>query len=261
MENTTPTNYQKIIDEALTTRNDFLAIAAHELRTPLTVLQGFAQMLSVVSANREWSNKERHYLLMVLNKARELGNLANALTDLHQIASGHLRLDRSVVCFPSLVKQMIGEMSAMHSSHVIMYASPCDSLWIEGDAVRMTHAIFHILDNAIKYSPSGGIIFVSVETMNDLLFFTVKDAGIGIPRDSIPFVFDEFYRAPNVGSTMTGISGMGLGLYVAREIIHRHGGAIVAHSEGVNMGTTLSITLPYLENYIESLPKTPVTNS
>ena len=112
---------------------------------------------------------------------------------------------------------------------------------VNGDAMRLEQVLENLVQNAIKYSPSGGRVKVCIEQQNDKACLWVTDEGIGIPDGAVPHLFERFYRAPNVDPQQ--ITGMGIGLYVVKEIVQRHGGTIMVEStEGV--GSTFRICLP-----------------
>jgi signal transduction histidine kinase len=112
---------------------------------------------------------------------------------------------------------------------------------VNGDAMRLEQVLENLVQNAIKYSPSGGRIQVRIEPQSDTAKLCVSDEGIGIPQTAIPQVFDRFYRAPNVDPQR--ITGMGIGLYVVKEIVTLHGGTVGVES-GEGKGTTFTVTLP-----------------
>ena len=127
-------------------------------------------------------------------------------------------------------------------SYEIIRDYPVNSIWVEIDTDKMTQVIDNILNNAIKYSPDGGKITVSMKTTDTQLIVSISDQGLGIPKKDLPLIFDRFYRVDKARSRAQG--GTGLGLSIAKEIVKQHNGFIWAKSE-YGKGSTFTIVLPY----------------
>ncbi|MBC8160077.1 MAG: PAS domain-containing protein [Roseiflexaceae bacterium] len=227
---------------ALQARDHFLSIAAHELRTPLTVLLGQAQ-LALRRAQRQGTldQRDQHGLEVVIDQARHLNILIGDMLDVSRLESGQLRIAREPVDIVALATQSIAETHATAAAHTLRLEAPSEPLLLQGDALRLGQVLQNLLSNAVKYSPNGGEVLVTVESHNQSVQISVRDQGIGIPTDMLPHLFQRFSRTPNTGGAP--IEGIGIGLYVVREIVRLHGGTItVASTEGI--GSTFTIDLP-----------------
>ncbi|MBK9713397.1 MAG: PAS domain S-box protein [Kouleothrix sp.] len=229
--------------DAIRLRDQFLSIASHELKTPLTSLFGNAQMLQR-RASREGDFDERHLraLNVIADQAGRLNKMIAALLDISRIQMGQLSIERAPVDLAALADRVVSEVQPLLEDHAIDCQAAA-GLQIEGDELRLEQVLQNLIQNAIKYSPAGGTIRVRAERCGDQACLSVADQGIGIPADALPNLFQRFYRAANVDEQH--ISGMGVGLYVVREIVTLHGGQVaVASEEG--QGSTFTIRLPLL---------------
>lgn len=229
-------------EAAVKLRDGFFSVAAHELKTPLTSLFGNLQLLDR-RATREGflSQRDRRTLDVVVAQTRRLQRMIEALLDVTRMEAGQLRLDLTRLDLGELVQQVIAEVQPTLTQHTIAWKAPPDPLMIEGDALRLEQVIQNLLQNAVKYSPEGGPVEVELTRCGDQACLAVTDHGIGIPQDELPMLFSRFYRAANVSAQH--ISGMGIGLYVVKEIVALHGGSAEVASEE-NRGSTFRICLP-----------------
>lgn len=229
--------------EALTDlRDSFLAIAAHELRTPLTSLIGQAQLLRRRLYENEHSDpRHSRSAEVVAAQAQRLNRLISNLFDLSYLDAKQLIVSQQPVGLTALVDQVVAELTPTLSRHTIMchhHGSPAAVL---GDTLRLEQVIYNLINNAVKYSPAGGPIHVSLDHSDGAVCLRVRDNGIGIPAPAISQLFQRFYRAPNAMDHQ--IVGMGVGLYLVREILARHGGTVEVESvEG--QGSEFTARLP-----------------
>jgi signal transduction histidine kinase len=226
---------------ALHTRDQFLSIASHELRTPLTALLGYAMMLPR-SIARDTGQVDK-MTDRIVRQALRLNTLIDQLLDVSRLQRGQFVVARRPVDLVALVNEVVDEVRATlsaTSSHTLELTAPRDPLVVDSDAERLEQVLHNLLSNAIKYSPQGGRVQVVVRPAATEAAIEVTDEGIGIPPDAQARLFEPFYRAPNVGGQAT---GFGLGLYIVREIVERHGGYIAVDStEG--RGSTFRVVLP-----------------
>jgi PAS domain S-box-containing protein len=232
--------------EGVRLRDEFLSVAAHELRTPVTSLLAYAQVLER-RALREQTASERDLraLHVIAGQAERLSTLISTLLDVSRIQRGHFTLD----CRPvdlctvvgGVVDQMQDELRSSSAQHVVTFECLAAPVVVDGDSMRLEQVVQNLVGNAVKYSPDGGLVTVRVEQSADCAIIAVGDQGLGIPQEAQAHLFDRFYRAGNVSSS--NISGMGIGLYVVKEIVSRHGGTVeVQSSEGA--GSTFRVRIP-----------------
>jgi signal transduction histidine kinase len=154
---------------------------------------------------------------------------------------GQLSIVRAPLDLSALVRRVVAEIQLTLERHTIDYGDPGVALWVEGDELRLEQVLHNLIGNAVKYSPAGGAITVQVEQRESCACAIVQDQGIGIPVNSLPQLFTRFYRADNVNPH--NISGMGIGLFVVKEIITLHGGTVEVASQE-SQGSTFTICLP-----------------
>jgi signal transduction histidine kinase len=228
---------------AIRVRDAFLSIAAHELKTPVTGIMGYAQLLQRRAEQGEGQHNARAAQVIV-EQAKRLSKLVGSLLEVSRLETGQFTLDFRPLDLCVLVRRVADEVSMMFppgSPHVLTCECPEGAVIVEGDALRLEQVLQNLVQNAIKYSPQGGAINVQVEKHGDQAVIAVSDRGLGIPRDAQANLFQRFYRAGNVRGDS--ISGMGIGLYVVREIVSRHDGTVeVESTEGV--GSTFIVRLP-----------------
>ncbi len=229
---------------ALHVRDQFLSVAAHELKTPITTLMGYSQLLQR-RARREGNVAERDLraIQSLSEQARRLHHLVLTLLDLSRLQVGQLSVDQVSLDLAALVQRIVVELEPTLERHTIMLELPPAPVLIAGDDLRLEQVIINLVQNAIKYSPDGGSIKVAVATAGHHARLIVTDKGIGIPDEAIPQLFGRFYRAIN--ATTPRISGLGLGLYIVREIVTLHGGTVSVQSIE-NQGSTFTVELPLL---------------
>ncbi|HET9222056.1 MAG TPA: hybrid sensor histidine kinase/response regulator [Roseiflexaceae bacterium] len=232
-------------EAAVRLRDQFLSIASHELKTPLTTLLGNTQLLRRrVAREGGLSQRNQQALGVVEQQATRLKKLIEALLDISRIQNGQLTIARQWIDLNALASRMVREVQPILHQHTIEFSSTSAPLLIEGDELRLEQVLQNIIQNAVKYSPSGGMITVRTEAQNSHACVSVSDQGIGIPQSSLGHLFERFYRAENAEAQH--ISGMGVGLYLVKEIVGLHGGAIeVSSTEGA--GSTFTIRLPCRE--------------
>lgn len=227
-------------------RDQFLSIAAHELKTPLTSLMGFATLLQrQVGTNVLSGEREERGLQIIATQAARFRDLIDTLLDLSRIQTDRF----SIVCTPldlhALMQRLVEEARPALEKHTLTLTGIGTPLMIMGDELRLRQVIQNLLQNAIKYSLRGGPICVQLEYHTTSACLKVTDRGIGIPAEALPHIFSSFYRAEN--AQKRSISGMGIGLYIVKEIVSRHGGKIEVASQE-NQGSTFSVWLPLLKD-------------
>ena len=227
---------------AVRVRDQFLSIASHELKTPLTALLGNAQLLQR-RAIREghFSARDQRALHVIADQAARLNKMITALLDISRIEQGQLSIVRAAMDLRALVRRVVAEMQPTLEQHTIGYDDRGGPLWVAGDELRLEQVLHNLISNAVKYSPAGGAVTVRVEQREAYACAVVEDEGIGIPANAVPLLFTRFYRADNVDPQ--NISGMGIGLFVVKEIMTLHGGTVEVASQE-SQGSTFTICIP-----------------
>jgi excisionase family DNA binding protein len=228
-------------ETALRTRDEFLSIAAHELRTPLATLSGHAQLVLRRLA-REGNLDEKgaaQALRVIHGQANKLARLLTQLFDISRLEAGQLTLEPQSIDLAALVEQAVSFARSWTDRHEIHLDAP-DSLSALVDPLRVEQVLSNLLDNAIKYSPDGGSIeVVLIQPAARVAEVSVRDHGIGIPEDKRGQIFNRYYQAHDDSHR----SGMGLGLYICRQIVELHGGQIRAELPA-DGGTRIVLRLP-----------------
>ena len=228
--------------EAIKVREQFLSIAAHELKTPLTSMLGYASVFSR-RAHRSGALEERdaRALATIIKQGERLNSMISALLDITRIQTGHLMIERHPLDLCAMLATLVEELAPTLDNHSIDVDCVSQTIPIMGDGLRLEQVYRNLFNNAVKYSPQGGVIRVGVSQQGDEAVVTVSDDGMGIPMVALPHLFDRFYRASNTDTQQ--ISGIGIGLFVVKEIVTLHGGTVeVISREGV--GSTFTVRLP-----------------
>jgi len=239
-------------------KSRFLSMASHELKTPLTSISGLSQVLLRRMRRRldqgrpdepEWIEEQRGHVdrLELLNsQTARLGRLVDELLDVSRIESGKLEFRLAALDLAELVTQVAGRLqmtTKLHSIEVEVEVDDEADASITADRDQLEQVLDNLVTNAIKFSPDGGTIRVAVRRDGDEVLLSVHDPGVGISPSQLDAIFGLFYQAEDPVSRRTG--GLGLGLYISKEIITRHGGRIWAESEP-NQGSTFTVALPRL---------------
>ena len=221
-------------------KDEFLSIASHELRTPVTSIKGYTQLAKTLIREDDLPTAEE-YLDVALDQIDRMSRLILELLDVSRIETGRLEIRRDPIDWTTFVRQIVQRHHTAVSDRRFHVSMPDAKKVVVGDRDRLEQVIGNLLENAVKYSPDGSEIFVSVEDRGDQVVTSVADRGMGIPPDELNQVFERFHRGRQVSSTNYG--GLGLGLYITKQIVERHGGSIWVESrEG--QGTTFYFALP-----------------
>ena len=221
-------------------KDEFLATLSHELRTPLSAIQGWAQML----LHREVApHVARQGIETIERNARAQTRLIEDLLDMSRIISGKIRLDLQTVELAGVVAAAIEVVRPAAEGKGVRLEKEIEAVGaITADANRLQQVLWNLLSNAIKFTPRGGSVTVSLRRRGDCVECEVRDTGEGIRPEFLPQVFDRFRQADS--STTRKHGGLGLGLAIVRQLVELHGGSVRAHSEGLEKGSTFTVTLP-----------------
>jgi PAS domain S-box-containing protein len=228
-------------EQAVRQRDEFLSVAAHELKTPLTSLLGFAEALGRLYERGRVPETEllRQALQTIARQSQKINGLVNQLLDVSRIEAGRLQIERKQTDLISIIRAVVADAQARTTAHTFIVRTP-DSMIGNVDSLRLEQVITNLIDNAVKYSPDGGEIAISVSQNADRLAqISVRDHGIGIPEAERVHIFDRYYQAHSGAHR----SGMGLGLYISRQIVELHGGRMEAEFP-LDGGTEIRISLP-----------------
>lgn len=221
-------------------KDEFLSIASHELRTPVTSIKGYTQLAKTLIRENDLTTSEE-YLDIALDQIDRMSRLILELLDVSRIETGRLEIRREPIQWATFVRDVVHRHHTAISDRRFHLNVPDDGKVVQGDRDRLEQVLGNLLENAVKYSPDGSEILVNVEERGDTVVTTVCDRGIGIPADELGQVFERFHRGRQVSSTNYG--GLGLGLYITKQIVERHGGSIWVESrEG--SGTSFYFSLP-----------------
>lgn len=224
---------------------NFIQNVSHELKTPLTVIQGHASKLAEApedAAGRQAS------LRIIGDEARRLTQLVDNLLTLARLESPSFTLDRAPMSLAALLEEAILQLSDLAEERGIelSLAAPPGLPRLNADPARLKQALLNLLDNGLKFTPSGGAVSVALrdDPANRRLVCAVSDTGEGIPGEDLPHIFERLYRARRAGARP--VEGSGLGLTLAQQIVQAHGGELRVESEP-GKGSTFTFTLPYGE--------------
>ncbi len=222
-------------------KDEFISIASHELKTPVTSIKGFTQLLKR-KLEKQGLQEEAAFLARMEGQVDRLTKLVNDLLDVSKIHAGQLDYAQEAMALDELIRAIVDTAQLTSSTHTITVhgASHCHIL---GDRDRLEQVFLNLISNAIKYSPQADSVDVYIEAAKDEVLVKVQDYGIGIPKEHESKIFDRFYRVYDENNKM--FPGLGMGLYISREIVERHGGKMwVESTEG--KGSTFFVSLPII---------------
>jgi two-component system, sensor histidine kinase and response regulator len=217
-------------------KDEFMSIASHELKTPLASVKAYVQLLD---RSLEKDERIKGYLDRTLAQINKLNSLIVDLLDTSRIENGRLKFNESLFNFNKLINESVEMIGQIYPDYKIRVSGESNVL-VKGDETRLEQVILNYMTNAIKYSPEIRELELHSTVQNNFLIVSVKDFGIGIPKDSQADVFRKFYR---VEGTARRFQGLGVGLYICFEIIRRHNGKCWLESE-VGKGSTFYFSLP-----------------
>lgn len=224
-------------------REEFLSHVSHELRTPLAAALGAAEMFQDGDCG-DLTAAGARFLGILTSNLRLLETMIGDLVDTTMVRSGKLSIAVRPARVDSLVSRVVSAMSPLADSAGINLQMDIQAFGsVLADAERITQVLTNLVSNAIKYTPAGGSVIVTATVVRMThVQITVRDSGIGIPATSLPSLFDRLYQVPQ-DAIATSRRGLGLGLFISKEIVEAHGGTLTAASEA-GMGTEMTVSLP-----------------
>ena len=225
-------------------RRLFVSNVSHELRTPLTSVKSYLEALDEGALSEPVAPD---FVKVSLNETNRMMRMVTDLLSLSRIDNETSHLEVELTNFTAFITFILNRFDKIKNQdetkkYEIIRDYPITPIWVEIDTDKLTQVIDNIMNNAIKYSPDGGTITVSIKTTDEQLILSIADEGLGIPKQDLPKIFDRFYRVDKARSRAQG--GTGLGLAIAKEIVKQHQGFIWAKSE-YGVGSTFTIVLPY----------------
>jgi signal transduction histidine kinase len=220
---------------------ELLALLGHELRNPLTAMLNALQLLDRCGddhANRKLA------MAVLKRQMHRLDALIEDMLDFSRIRHGKVRLEKRWVALAGVVSVAIETVRPAIDArgHALEIVLPTEPVTLEADATRLEQVLINLLANAARYTPPGGQISLTVQSSADQVVLRVKDNGVGISREALPYVFDPYWQASWTGGQTQG--GLGLGLSLVRHLVEMHDGSVTANSAGPGQGSEFVVRLP-----------------
>ncbi len=223
-------------------KSDLLATVSHELRTPLATIKGYSTLI-LDYFDRLDTEETRDYLMSIDTSTDRLAKLVNNLLDTSRMDSGLLKLEKDPTNIVKLIRGVVAEASIRAENYRVVVKSVNNLPKVNIDAKRIRQVLDNLIDNAIKYSRPQKEIVISAEKINNELLISVADSGPGIPAGELIRIFERMYRIEK--RVYTGADGIGLGLYICRNLVEGHNGRIWAEST-LGQGSVFKFTLPLI---------------
>ena len=233
-------------------KDEFLAMLGHELRNPLSAISSASSLIGLPGANLETVGRAKQ---IIQRQSQHLSRIVDDLLDLSRAMSGKILLARRPTDLANLVAGCMETFRATGRTAGYRFSVDLSPGWVDGDPTRLEQITSNLLDNALKYTPSGGSIDIGLAQEGEDVILSVRDSGVGIPAELLPQVFDVFVQGAISIDRSQG--GLGIGLSLVRRLVELHGGSVSAHSEGSGMGSTFTIRMPRTEPAIA--PQAPQT--
>jgi len=230
---------RKSLNEFNPMKSRLMANILHEMRTPLHSISGFTKLMLEGRVSNPKTQEE--FLTVISEQGEHLRRLIDELIDISSIDSDRFEIRKEHVSIKDLLQKAVDEIySLAHQKNIVISINIAETLpKIEADSMRLKQVMFNLLNNAIRFSDDGSCVSVKAEVNNGEMLVKIEDQGIGIAEEVMPAIFNRFYQVKDPAR----VGGLGLGLYISKQIIEAHGGCIWA--ESINgKGSTFSFTLP-----------------
>ncbi|MCP4020261.1 MAG: PAS domain-containing protein [Desulfobacteraceae bacterium] len=221
-------------------KSEFVSNASHELRTPLSIIKSYTEALLTQVEHEDIETRE-HFLSVIDSETDHLTGIVSNFLDVSRIESGTYGLDYSQFSLKELVNSVIVRFKAKLTNIDIFTDFKGDTHVLDADEDKIREVLINLIANSVKFSPTGGIVSITVLERDKSVICSISDTGIGIPKDQLPFIFDKFFRVDN--SDTYEIEGTGLGLSIVKHIVESHGGSMVAESI-LGKGSVFTFSLP-----------------
>ncbi|WP_282410221.1 HAMP domain-containing sensor histidine kinase [Pseudomonas sp. PS02303] len=232
-------NLQASAEHTLAQQRNILTLVAHELRNPLTPISMIAGRLVRVP-----SEELPRMQALIEGQVQHMSRLVDDLLDVSRASTGKLRLECRIVDVVPIIHEAIEVCRPVMNTRQLHFTVelPTCALSVDGDPVRLAQILGNLLGNAAKYTPSGGHVTLAVTARDNVLEMSIRDDGIGISAQALPFIFEPFVQ--DVHAIGFNGAGLGIGLTVVRELVEAHGGTVIGSSDGDGKGSTFIVTLP-----------------
>lgn len=223
-------------------KSKFLSMVVHDVRTPLASIRGFSELL----LKKVPGEREATYLRNIVSSTDQLGRLISDLTDLAMIEAGKLKMEKARIDFADVARDIIPAISInaqKRGVEFVVHELPA-GIEMSGDKFRLSQVLMNLLNNAIKFTPPGKRVELTLRREGRLCCAYVKDSGIGVHPSEVKKIFGKFYQAKYQKDEKLRKQGWGLGLSIATEIVRAHKGEIAASSPGLGKGSTFYFRVP-----------------
>jgi signal transduction histidine kinase/CheY-like chemotaxis protein len=232
---------QKLAEEQNRAKDDFLAMLGHELRNPLAAISSGVTVLSLAGTDGEQAARVK---AIISRQTRHLTHLVDELLDAHRILNGKITLARKPIDLKASVEACLASFETRGAMRTHRLSARLASAVILGDPTRLEQMVCNLIDNALKYTPEGGAVCVTLRIEDDQAVLAVTDSGIGLPPDLLEKAFDVFVQGKVVNRSK---GGLGIGLAVVNSLAKQHGATLAAESPGINQGSTFTLRFPLAE--------------
>ncbi|MBJ2130940.1 PAS domain S-box protein [Alteromonas sp. IB21] len=258
VDTTRERNAIEALKEADRRKDEFLATLAHELRNPLAPIRN---ALEILQSNDYSQSQKSEAFGRVERQVNQMTRLVDDLMDVSRITRGKIRIHREPVNLCEILGTAIETIQPLidEKRHTLTVEKMVIPIWVNGDLIRLSQIFSNIINNAAKYTPSGGNIDVQIDTSKGMVTVTVKDNGEGIPTDKLNSVFDMFTQID--GALERSQGGLGIGLTLVKKLTEMHRGSVSVHSDGVGKGTAFMVTLPVLTEVPKLVSKQEKSNN
>ena len=220
-------------------KDRFIAMLGHELRNPLSAISGAVALTKAGRAAPEVLDRAH---AIIERQSSHLGHIVDDLLDLSRLSMGKISLNLQPVDLAAVARACVEALPSTRPHAPVRAHIGETPLWVRADRTRLEQIVANVLGNALKFTPASGIIEVSVKAEHGTAILSVRDSGIGISRELMPFIFDAFVQG--VAQSDRSIGGLGIGLNLVRQLVELHGGSVHVASDGMGKGTSVSVHLP-----------------
>ncbi|HRH41554.1 MAG TPA: ATP-binding protein [Pyrinomonadaceae bacterium] len=241
------------LEEVNREKDHFLALISHELRSPLNSILGWSKILLSKKIDEQ---TQRNALETIENSAKLQAKLISDLVDSSKIISGKLQFTFVSLSFKSLINQVYqSEKPLAEEKKITFILGDLADVRVMGDSLRLQQAISNLITNSIKFTPSGGEVFIESKEENGNVIFCIKDSGAGIPPEELPYIFKQYFQSKNAQNK----TGLGLGLSIVKAIIIKHNGQVSVKNNDNGIGCTFFISLPIQKSKQSDSPVKPTS--